>query len=359
MVKLSHFWSYTQKSFIIVLALTFVSLFSLSFTINVTPVYADQKLTCRDVTVPVKLSKTDSTEYQISGSLCSRGSLTGKTMQVLIHGITYDKNYWNFPSINNKNYSYVSRSTAAGFATFSIDRIGIGKSSHPTDSMSVNLKSNGYIVHQLVQKLRAGEIGKTPFSKIVLVGHSYGSAISLYESATYQDVDGLILTGLMHDAAPEGTAEIQGYIYPAQQDPKFASQHLPEGYLTTIPGTRGPAFHNTAMVDPDVIALDEKWKQTVTAGELNSLMDVTVLYEKIKVPVLLAVGQKDILFCNNITYLCTNSAKIQERESPYFKQAKSVQSYLLKNAGHDINLDPNAHLWFEKANEWAKTKIRK
>jgi hypothetical protein len=39
------------------------------------------------------------------------------------------------------------------------------------------------------------------------------------------------------------------------------------GYLTTVPGTRGAAFYDTASADPDVIAYDEAHKDVMAADE--------------------------------------------------------------------------------------------
>lgn len=49
-------------------------------------------------------------------------------MQVLTHGLGFDKDYWNFGG-KNSSYNYIMAATDAGYSTLSYDRIGTGRSS--------------------------------------------------------------------------------------------------------------------------------------------------------------------------------------------------------------------------------------
>ncbi len=340
-----------KKSFLLMLSFCFVFLFSVP---GIIPVSADDQLSCKQVSVPVHLSATDSTEYHIAGSLCSRGSLVGKTVQILVHGATYDHNYWDFP-YESDTYSYVQKATSAGFATLNIDRIGIGQSSHPDPNL-VTTEANAYVLHQLVQGLRNGTIGKTSFHKVILVGHSLGSGASMLEASTYQDVNGVIVTGLLHQVAPETNTVFMASLYPANLDPKFSSAGLPDGYLTTLPDSRAKSFYNTSFADPKVIALDEQLKQTFTMGEVNTFANSLApeVSQKINVPVLLVMGQDDILFCN-ADLPCTSNDQLKQRESSYFNSNAKLKAIVVPKDGHDLNLHPNAGIWYKEAINWAKS----
>src|SRR3954451_13242460 len=162
-------------------------------------------LRCQEVTFAVNLSPSDATVYNVVGELCSRGSIHHKTIQVALHGATYSHLYWDFP-FQPETYSYVRRATEAGYAVLNLDRIGIGQSDHPPAD-AVTIESNAYVVHQIVQALRAGDLvvpafGRVRAERIALVGHSLGSLISIQEAATYGDVDGVVLTGLSHTITP-------------------------------------------------------------------------------------------------------------------------------------------------------------
>lgn len=336
----------------------FSSLTSLFALPLIAPAFADSPVTCTEYTLPVTLSPTDPTIYHIFGQLCSQGSPEGKTVQFVVHGITYDHNYWDWP-LSPQKYSYVRKATDAGYVTFNIDRIGIGLSDHPLSSL-VTLQSNAFVVHQLVQDLRTGQIGGTQFSKVVLVGHSFGAVIALYEQYTYADSNAIILSGFAHAPNPAGVGEAIADIYPASQDPKFANSNFPGTYLTTIPGTRGTLFYNLIDADPAVIALDENLKQTLTAEELATAptADDPAVSLAIHVPVLIADGQYDLLFCNtSIGLSCDDSAAILAREQADFSPQACLETFVLPNSGHDVNLHLNAKSWFNAANDWVNRRV--
>jgi pimeloyl-ACP methyl ester carboxylesterase len=257
-----------------------------------------------------------------------------------------------------ETYSYVQTITAAGYAVLNLDRIGIGQSDHPP-ALDVTITSNAWVVHQLIGDLRQGSIGDVAFSKVILVGHSLGSQVSLLEASTYADVDGVILTGLLHVFFPTGLATVTSSFYPVQLDPNFATSGLPEGYITTRPGTRGADFYHTADADSAVIALDETLKQTGTDGESTDSADTLLpsVSQKIHVPVLLAVGQYDSLFCNGLTLACNNQSDILARESTDYAPQACLEAYVLSQSGHDLNLHLNANEWFAAAVDWANRRI--
>jgi hypothetical protein len=48
----------------------------------------------------------------------------GETVQLLIHGATYNQSYWDFGTIDGVSCSYARDIAAAGYPTFAIDEIG-------------------------------------------------------------------------------------------------------------------------------------------------------------------------------------------------------------------------------------------
>src|SRR6266571_7852784 len=156
----------------------------------------DSAPSCTQTSIPVTLSPLDSTVYHVVTWLCSQGPVAGKTVQVLVHGGTYDHTYWDFP-LSPQTYSYVSQITNAGYVALNFDRIGIGLSDTPP-ALQVTVQSNAYVVHQLIQDLRNGSFNGVSFAKVMLAGHSFGSATVVAEASQYADVDGVIITGDMH-----------------------------------------------------------------------------------------------------------------------------------------------------------------
>jgi pimeloyl-ACP methyl ester carboxylesterase len=312
---------------------------------------------CQDETIPVTLT-ADPTIYHLYGQLCWQGTLAGKTVQLLTSGITYDHTYWDFP-LQPQHYSYIRSAVDAGYATLNIDRLGVGQSDHPpADALTVPAEAG--VNHQIIQFLRHGDIAGTSFAKIVAVGHSLGSGISVYEASTYADVDGVIVSGLLHALNPDSFSGFFAIIYPASEDPKFATAGLPPGYVTTRPGGRA-FFYNTAYADPAVIARDEQLKQTGTSGEVDTFglgFDPT-LSQQIHVPVLVVVGQQDVSYCNEALpgFSCTDGGTVNAREGFAYPPQACLETYVLPSSGHDVNLHPDAHLWFEQATDWTARRI--
>src|SRR5258708_172221 len=204
---------------------------------------ADSNINCSQQTVMVNLSASDQTPYHIVGGLCSSGSAGGKTVQVTVPGATYSHIYYDFP-FDSPYYSYTQVANSAGYATFNFDKLGTGLSDHPTPEL-VTIPALAYSTHQIVQYLRAGQVGGVSFKKVILVGHSMGSETVIEEAGTYQDVDGVLLTGHIHYSNPAVALAAPNDLYPSAFDPQFAAQNYPFGYLTTKPGTRSQLFYYT------------------------------------------------------------------------------------------------------------------
>jgi pimeloyl-ACP methyl ester carboxylesterase len=308
--------------------------------------------------VPVHLSATDPNTYQVVGWLCAVGSPQNKTVQVLIPGGTYDDHYWDLP-YQPQLYSYVQRSTQAGYAVFTFDRLGTGLSDHPS-AVLLTYEASTFAVHDIIQALRSGAVGGWTFNKIVTVGHSFGSAIAAAEAANYHDIDGVVLTGFMHSFNPEGLATVFASFYPAELDPKFAAEPWALGYLTTLPGSRGGAFYNTALADPLVIALDETYKSTDSytgVAEFGTAF-LPSLTQAIQAPVLLAVGEKDLTVCNeSLTLSCTSGSAIVAREQPDYSTSVCLEAVVQPGAGHSIALHPNAATTTDFISNWISRRV--
>ncbi|MBW4434624.1 MAG: alpha/beta hydrolase [Pelatocladus maniniholoensis HA4357-MV3] len=329
-----------------------------TFTVAAAKSTTPSSVKCSDTYLPVALSPNELPQYKIYGELCSKLPIEGRTVQVLVSGLTYNHNYWDFP-YQQKRYSYVNAMTRAGYATFNIDRIGLGKSSRPPVDQ-VNLQSNTYVLAQINQALRNGSIEGVRFDRIINVGHSFGSLGPVVNVASqYGGVDGIILTGFLHNLNIEYAQFALNSFYSAQLDPNFSGQNIPDDYLTTIPETRAELFYNQLNVDPQVIALDEQLKDTTTGSEIYSQIDAVLsnTSKNIKVPVLLVIGQQDNPFCTQ--NICDSAESVAAFEAPYFSPEAKLQIYVLPNAGHSINLELNAPLWYKVARQWSDRFVGK
>ncbi|PXY23847.1 hypothetical protein BAY59_27385 [Prauserella coralliicola] len=310
---------------------------------------------CSPSFTPVRLAEGQPADYVAYGELCVPKDRRPEAVQVTVHGGAYTHVYWDFP-YQPENYSYVEHMTRAGFATFNIDRIGNGASSRPLGVL-VDVATNGFVVHQLIDALRRGTLensGGVSFAKVVLVGHSLGSSVVFDVASKYPgDADGVIITGMAHRFGAGIASVVPALSWPALLEPRFHT--LDPSYVTTRPGTRGELFYDTSNADPKVIAVDEATKGTTTVPEAGTFLPYLLdgSTSRIHVPVLVVLGQHDRLFCGGITGTdCSSSKTLMEQERPFYPPDAELEAFVLPDAGHDINLQRNSAAWFTVAEQW-------
>lgn len=301
---------------------------------------------CSDVRVPVALVPGGAATESVYGVHCSFATTNG-LIQVLVAGATEGgAAYWDFPHPDyyrsdpaiyrplRARYSYVHYLAERGYASLTIDRIGTGRSSHPP-AQAVTIQSNAFVVHQVVEKMRAGT---APFSAaydtIIGVAHSLGGAVLYVDSVDHaKDFDGLIVAGLRRHQTPR-FAEFPTTFVAAQTEPRFAA--YPPGYYTTRPGAHAEYFFYAPYAEQSVIDHEERTKETITDGEVATFLPSLEATSEVRVPVLSIVGEHDIFFCSDAD--CPEAS--QERD--YFPEVACFESQVTPNGAHDLNLQTNA-----------------
>ncbi|CAM3203712.1 pimeloyl-ACP methyl ester carboxylesterase [Williamsia muralis] len=308
---------------------------------------------CTEVSVPVALDPGGPDTSHIAGSYCVPDGGPGTTLQILIPGATYDRSYWDFPGFDSR-YSYVGHALESGKATLAIDPIGVGNSSKPPGAQ-VSAYTAAQTVHEVIAAARDGQLGHR-WEKIVLVGHSFGSLTAMMEAGTYHDVDGLLISGASHAPGPAGILQIQGTVRPALLDP-LTKDSVPAGDYTylSVPDARAKAFHAPGDSDPGVVAADEASRVAGTIGVLATIPVFIPTTFDIDVPVLIANGRADKVFCaqgggGSLTD-CTDADSLYRSEQPFFPQA-DLSTYVLPGAGHSMNLALNNREFFDRATSW-------
>lgn len=297
------------------------------------PAKAHAAQTCSTYSLPVRLTDPGPADQILWGQLCYPGPVRPQTVQLLVHGATYNHLYWDFP-VGHGYYSYVNAATAAKYATFNVDRIGAGNSSHPS-SDQLSMQAYAVAMHDVITTLRSGGLDGHAFSHVAWVGHSMGAALAWYEIPHYHDVDAAILTSALHGTPnPEGIA----IFYPATLDPKFAGSGLDTGYITTQPGDRD-YFYDSATTDPNVLAADEANKDVAAVAlspEPSTPYDITV-------PVLLVDGATDRAACPAATqYDCGDPASVLAFESQYYLPQAHLELHMIPATGHNLALSTTA-----------------
>jgi pimeloyl-ACP methyl ester carboxylesterase len=328
---------------------------------------AELPMTCSSTTVPVSITQDGPKTYTLYGELCYRGTL-GRTVQLLVHGVTYSHRYWNEPITDGTAdyYNYPLAATALGYTTFSVDRIGNGVSSKPPGS-ELTVDAGAIALHDVITGLRNGTVVPGhAFQKVLWVGHSFGSFHAWDEFALYphtSGVDGVIITGALHalTSIAFGAASLA---WPAQEDPTAATHgwtQLDTTYLTTVPpdqnngkSAREQLFYDTkdpGSYDPNMVIADENTKDLVTTTQLawqaiygQNLPPTQWPSYQITVPVLIIVGQEDALFCQDPSNLqgggvdCSSSQSVLNFEQPYYPPQAGLQVVVIPHTGHDVQL---------------------
>ncbi|KAL4938487.1 hypothetical protein BDV06DRAFT_225967 [Aspergillus oleicola] len=279
--------------------------------------------------------------FTISAQLCvPEDSKKKGILQIATHGFGFDKRYWD-PSIQTEKYSYVDAALNAGYSILTYDRLGVGSSDKPDAYNTVQVPVEVEILKELTLLARSGSLNHT-FDKIVLVGHSLGSGLTLGVLSSYPTLaNGAVSTGLIPSDL-FGTAGQRGFglEFAAQSDPgRFGERS--SGYL--VQGTLGAMqqiFFKKGYFDEELLEYAESIKETGTVGEFVSL--ATALgspAEGYRGPLLFALGEYDFAVCQGN---CTGAYDLEALRNETFATAKNVDVHIQPGSGHALTMHINA-----------------
>lgn len=212
--------------------------------------------------------------YNISAKFCKPDAESGTnpTVQILTHGLGFDKTYWDLP-YNSFNYSYIDVAVEQyGFCTLSIDRLGEGNSSKADPLSVLQVPAETSVLYELTMMLRKGSLPSVPhaFNKVVHVGHSFGSTLSVALAISHPTAsDGLILTGFSQNGSflPATVASWDSKLARLNQPLRFGniSYSAVSGALSTLV----PSASNLAEFANGLSSLN------ITLGEVQEILQTT------------------------------------------------------------------------------------
>ncbi|KAF2491010.1 alpha/beta-hydrolase [Lophium mytilinum] len=274
-------------------------------------------------------------------------------VQLLTHGLGFDKTYWNFGAPKT-TYNYIAAATAAGYATFSYDRVGTGLSSVEDPYNVVQAPFELALLTHLTEGLKSGTLSHLipKPAKIVHVGHSYGSQLSNALIATRPDLsNGVVLTGFSHNTTFEGLFEVSSGFHLASENQPARFGKRSSGYLTW-----GDKFANQYSFlkypnfEPAVLEYAEAHKFPFTLGELVTFGKIPYAATAFTGPILMIDGDSDLIFCGAD---CKGILDGPYSVSPLlFAKASPLEFYLQPDTGHGMNLHGNATGWFGVVNSF-------
>ncbi|MEZ0074775.1 alpha/beta hydrolase [Planotetraspora sp. GP83] len=305
---------------------------------------------CRLVSVPVTVAAQPVT---LRGTLCRPSGPATGTLQLLLAGVTFDQAYWFTPGDVGAP-PYVRYMTDAGYTVLALDRPGSGLSERPP-AEAVTLGSEVEAIHEVVGRLRTGQVDGQAYSRVVGVGHSFGAGVLITDAARHHDLDAVVATGFVHSIGPK-LDELNQAIVPAAGDPVLGATRPPSGYLTTRAGSRTGLFLDAAGISPLMPSVIELTKATMTSGEQATLAESgdPAISGAVRVPVFLGVGQHDDLFCNGPYLQCTDAAAVRTWESWFYPPEARLETFVLGGAGHALNLHRNAPALFAAVRGWLR-----
>ncbi|MCH6470712.1 alpha/beta hydrolase [Sinomonas terrae] len=250
-------------------------------------------------------------------------------LQVLAHGNTYDHRYWDAPSINGREYSYVRFMTKRGFDVVALDLPGVGESDKP-ESGAFTVESVGQALSSLIDSFRrpTSILGRR-FTQIISIGHSLGSMVGVFAEANWPAADLLVVTGT-------------GY-FPLRPRNKWAPGEreslLVNPYALVPPQSRLKYYHQP-KADPAVITYDNQnlrtsmpsrlWDDTI---HLSNNPDAAGVHD-VRCPVYIQLGEYDP----------TLPARYSEQERECYRSSIEVSVDPLHDMGHCFNLHLNREL---------------
>ena len=276
---------------------------------------------------------TVSGNYDIAATYCEPDSGPAGTLQVLTHGIGFDRSYWDLP-FNNYNYSYVNEAVDQyGYSTFSWDRLGIGMSSHGDPLSEIQALLEVDALRALTVGLRAGSIAgiSTAYSTVLHVGHSFGSQHSYALTAMYPNLsDGLGLTGFSQNGSFAAFFLLGSNWIEANEVAALAS--YPDGYFAANAPTGVQIdFFAPGDFDPAILTYAFNNGQPVTVGELLTFGGETGSVNPFAGPVHIVTGERDIPYCGgNCLAPPTGYPNIPSTSQQYFPNAQDFQVTISK-----------------------------
>jgi pimeloyl-ACP methyl ester carboxylesterase len=282
---------------------------------------------------------------------CGRRS---NTLQVLLHGATYNHKYWDPGEdglISGAPYSYARFMVEQCYSVLALDRLGAGESSRP-DGDFVNLANEAESVAQVLTSLRTKQnpTGRR-FKRIVVVGHSFGSLLAVYTLGEYGNVaDALVATGWLH--AP-GVVPL---------DPAFVEYLLSAPYVPIPNEARNAFIFHMPATDPAVVAWDNATiyepqargyqrdgLAVFAARAANDVAQIKALtrVDQIAVPIFAQLADFDLLF----------PSALAGPEATFYSSAPSVTVDLLTNMGHGFNLHLNHLEGWQHIESWITANV--
>ncbi|KAJ4288172.1 hypothetical protein N0V90_012189 [Kalmusia sp. IMI 367209] len=300
---------------------------------------------------PFSGAKNVTKSYQLAGTFCKpKTQNNGKQNTVLVatHGAGFDRRYWA-SSYKPEDYNFAQYALDAGYSVFYYDRLGVGLSSR-VSGYEIEANPQTELLASLLKSLRAGKYtSNIKPSKLILVGHSFGTAISNFILGKYPELaDAAVLTG---------------YSFPNMTDPAFFTSAFglsvfASRIVSTLPESSKPQFADSfdsgwvsfadkysytqsflGAVDYSIPAAEYSYKitQPYSGVDFLSAFAEHTVADRFEGKVLLAPAGRDLFFCAGD---CKDTFERGLQKDAFPKA--NITVWVQDGAGHGQNFAQNA-----------------
>lgn len=285
--------------------------------------------------------------YKLATTYCEPDSGPGHTLQILTHGIGFDRSYWDLP-FNHHNYSYVATAVDDhGYSTLSWDRLGVGASSHGETVDEIQVFLELAALKALTEKAAAGKLcmkQKHKYDSIAHVGHSFGSAMTYNFANLYPELTkGIILQGFSQAPGFLNYFAVGGNFVPVSSISSLKHKYEP-GYIgvESKVGTH-INFFGPGNFDPKILDYAYKNQQAFTAGEILSVGAGLGNVNGFTGPVMIVTGDNDVPFCGGncmgTAAIGDSAANLIAFSGQFFPKASPFNATIIPGTGHGLNME--------------------
>lgn len=313
----------------------------------------------------------------VTGTLYAQKSYNANTPVVLaLHGFNTNKTLWNgFFAGPTVAGSMAQEVASKGYAVLAIDRPAYGESAYNAllSGYKVSGPTQVDMMHEVVTQLKTGNYKQTTGScpsgtkvafgsnRVVMMGHSFGSAIAMGYATKYHDLEAIIAWGFANQgSSPELALQatqnfavplltLQGYGSFYAPGPNGISDQCLKSYY--LPGT-DPAVYNVVCANANL--LKTPVGEVTSSAALAQTNNVGILAKTIgATKVLLTFGEQDNDFPRAGT-----TGNMQQAEIDFWTQncGCDVSSYIQPNTGHNGMLHRSMPATAGAFDTWLKSR---
>ncbi|KAG5942772.1 hypothetical protein E4U53_007167 [Claviceps sorghi] len=306
---------------------------------------------------------TVSGDYTLAATYCEAAAPCARdALQILTHGIGFDRSYWDYP-YHSWNYSYVREAVRDGYSTLAWDRLGVGESSHGNAVNEIQINLEIAALKAITEMARAGQLPQVSrkFSKIIHLGHSFGSAMTYGLTALYPSIsDGIVLTGFSQVSKYMAYFALAANFVPVSRIHALADEY-DDGYIA--PRSKVGVhinFFGPNNFDPRLLEVAYRRGQPAATGELLTVGSGPPSSD-FAGPVMIITGDRDIPFCGGNCMATVedkaSAPNLIEQSRDNFKKAKVFNATVVPDVGHALNFGYPARRAFGIIEEFLKTNV--